>query len=244
MLTRRFLLHVLCTVLPFMAVAQSWQILEGAEKKSLLTKIQQANDGKGCHKLRYETYNWTTENAPLEILTGKQCITKTGTVINVHSTYLMYTNDSVAITVDSLARTLEIQHNLAGMSAQANGQLKFEALIERKATVSTRTVGSKKEVKIQSMESNGISHYILSVDSDFVLAVLEIHFEIQESPRYMQPADRNKPIMVISFREDRNRDLIDLTKQSYFLVEDNGKQVPSYHFTGYTLIDNRYTLTK
>lgn len=244
MLTRRFFLHVLCAILPFMSIAPSWQVLEVAEKKELLTKIQQANDGEGCHKLRYETYNWTTESTPLETLTGRQCMTKTGIVINVHSTYLIYANDSIAITVDSLSRSLDIQHNLTGMHAQANGQLAFEALIEKGGTVSTRTMAGKEEVKIQSMENNGISHYILSLDSDFVLDVLEIHFEIQESPRYMQPADRNKPIMVIRFRKDKKEELIKLTKQSYFLGQDNGKLVPSAHFTGYTLIDNRYTLTK
>lgn len=219
--------------------AQNWVELDSIGKSNLINNVGQKNNGEGCFSLNYTIYNYTTKSTPINTAKGVQCKNGDISVVNIYGQTFSYSDSSITIEIDSTNKEITVSYNIALLDLKDRGQDAVAMLIENGGTIFRRKVNNDVFLKINSIEMNGINHYVLRLNSNNVLQELEIYYDEQEAEYYDRESEFSSPVLVIGFKSISDSRLEAMMNPEYFIINSVGNSTPSKRFGSFKINDSR-----
>ncbi len=220
--------------------SQPWVELNTYEKKMAMESLNRMNQGEGCYDLTYTMYNFSKKSTPTKIQYGVQCKNGSQSVINVSGEYLIFANAQTIVQVDSAQKLLVVSYNVAQMNLTDRSDEIRDVIIENSGLVFKRKLKANTlEYKIQSIENNGIDHYILRVDAENIMSKYEIFYSQIADVRYNQDPEISQPILVIDYSQNLESEYRKMLALDYFLSIKDSVATPSANYADYAVYDAR-----
>jgi hypothetical protein len=220
--------------------SQDWKTLSETDAKEFLERVQEANPREGCYDLKYTSYNFSLESTPTSQTSGKQCLSEDAMVSQTDNSVIDFVNDEFSLRVNSERKILELGYNAAIADLKDRWPEAVDKLIKIRGGIKLRNLESGEvEMRMLSIESNGISRYRFVFDSDIALKTMIIFYEEQIQKQYGREDVINAPILQVDFKKVEDQEFSEMLYAKYFIKEDSGRIEPSDKFSEYRIEDNR-----